>query len=200
MIRVLDIGIGNIDSTCNMLDYLNIEFEKVNRVEEDTIKLILIGNGNFSSVIEKLKLTGNDIAIKNIIKNKHSSILGICIGAQVFGNYSEEGNCYGLGVLDFDILKIESSKYLKVPNVGWHELQTIDYNLNSPIANSRYYFSHSYEMTNFKEKIISSHICVGEKKIVSSFQHNNIIGVQFHPEKSHKFGFNLFRKFSSNEI
>ena len=200
MIRVLDIGIGNINSVCNMLEFLNINYEKVPFIEQDTKKLILVGNGNFISVIDKLRETGNSEAIKKLVDNDNTHILGICIGAQVFGNYSEEGDCLGLGILNFDILKIKGSENLKVPNVGWHNLITKGIDSTNIFINTRFYFSHSYEMTNFIDSSVHSFISIDNQKIVASFKYNKILGVQFHPEKSHKYGLNLFSKFNSYEI
>ena len=200
MIRVLDIGIGNINSVCNMLEFLNLDYEKVTYIELDTKKLILVGNGNFLSVIEKLKDTGNFEALKKLVANNTTHILGICVGAQIFGNYSEEGNCQGLGIVNFDILKLKSTKNLKVPNVGWHSLVTKESPAFEGLMEVRFYFSHSYEMTNFVDSSVNSYIVIGNQKIVSSFTYNKVWGVQFHPEKSHKFGLSLLHKFSNYEV
>ena len=127
-------------------------------------------------------------------------ILGICLGSQMLGNKSEEGSTKGLGWVDMDVVKFNSKKLdesLKIPHMNWNE---INIKKSSPLLNkldnnSKFYFVHSFHMqANNPDDIL----CTSNYgyEFVSGVNKNNIWGVQFHPEKSHKFGMQLLENFS----
>jgi glutamine amidotransferase len=116
------------------------------------------------------------------------------------GNNSEEGKLSGLGLIDMNVIKFDSSKLsasLKIPNMGWNEIHVKkDHSiLRDMYHNPRFYFVHSYHFALEKDIDILSTSTYGYE-FASSFQNNNISGVQFHPEKSHKYGMQLLMKFA----
>jgi len=123
--------------------------------------------------------------------------LGICLGMQLLTNHSEEGDVDGLGFIDAQTKKFDlQDASLKVPHMGWN---TVDFKKDSAInqgvsINPRYYFVRSFYVVCANQEDI---LCTTQygKEFVSGFQHQNIFGLQFHPEKSHKFGMELLSNF-----
>ena len=132
------------------------------------------------------------------VREQNIPFLGICLGMQLMTNFSEEGDVDGLGLIDAQTKKFQlQDKSLKIPHMGWNE---VSWQKESPILNSlyekpRYYFVHSYfvECNNQNDVLGTSHY---GQDFVSVFQHDNIIGMQFHPEKSHQFGMELLQNFT----
>lgn len=199
-IYVVDYGTGNVNSVVNMLTWIGIDSVIIQNPKDIIYadKVILPGIGSFDNGMQLLQ-DGNWIDVLNefaLIKQKY--ILGICLGMQLMCNFSEEGTKNGLGWIDANVLKFnESEGKIKIPHMGWN-------NLNIPINSSlfykqdfdyRYYFVHSYYVELNNRDLITSYVDYGVN-FTSSFQCDNIIGVQFHPEKSHKNGMNLFSDFS----
>lgn len=182
-----------------MLAYLGIK----SRISSDysdiasADRLILPGVGHFQHGMEQLQQLGLlEILKKEVLVNK-KPILGICLGMQLLTKHSEEGNMAGMGFIDAQTKKLalkESS--LKVPHMGWNSVRFQKESvLTADIsAEPRYYFVHSYyvECTNQEDILCTTNY--GDD-FVSGFQHNNIFGLQFHPEKSHKFGMELLANF-----
>lgn len=202
MIVIVDYGLGNLQSIFNMVDSFGEECKISNdpNTIQKSSKLILPGVGAFDTGISNLKkLEIFDLIKEEVIKNK-KPILGICLGAQIMLQKSDEGILSGLSFLDGEVKsfksKFEREKILlPIPNMGWRYLNKIRKNDVFKINNeSRFYFLHSFyfEIKNQKNKIFESNygidFCAGFKK-------ENIIGVQFHPEKSHRFGFEIMKQF-----
>ena len=183
-----------------MLAYLGIE-SRISANHEDIAsaeRLILPGVGHFQHGMEQLELLGLVEVLKNEVLENKKPILGICLGMQLLTKHSAEGNRAGLGFVDAQTKKFElQDANLKVPHMGWNE---VSWQKESPILNSlsekpRYYFVHSYfvECNNQNDVLGTSHY---GQDFVSAFQHDNIIGMQFHPEKSHQFGMELLKNFT----
>lgn len=202
MITIIDYGVGNIKSIQNMLKRIGVPSLLTKRSEDisNATKLILPGVGNFDYGMEQLNSSGLIGDLKFKVFQEKTPILGICLGAQMLGNKSKEGSNKGLGWIDMDIVKFNSkklSKDLKIPQMNWSE---INIKKSSPILNkldnnSRFYFVHSFHMqANSPDDIL----CTSNYgyEFVSGVNKENIYGVQFHPEKSHKFGMQLLENFS----
>jgi glutamine amidotransferase len=200
MTTIINYNLGNPKSIKNMLSYLGID--AVISDDLNTLKsadrLILPGVGHFAHGINQLNNLGFTDVIKEHALTQQKPILGICLGMQLMTNFSEEGDADGLGLIDAQTKKFQlQDKSLKIPHMGWNE---VSWQKESPILNSlsekpRYYFVHSYfvECNNQNDVLGTTHY---GQDFVSAFQHDNIIGMQFHPEKSHQFGMELLKNFT----
>jgi glutamine amidotransferase len=196
---IINYNLGNPKSIKNMLAYLGIE-SKISANHADIAsadRLILPGVGHFQHGMEQLKQLGLiDVLKQEVLENK-KPILGICLGMQLLTRHSEEGNLAGLGFIDAQTKKFElQDATLKVPHMGWN---TVEFKKDSPMntgvsINPRYYFVHSYFVDCANQADI---LCTSQygQEFVSGFQRENIFGLQFHPEKSHKFGMELLANF-----
>jgi glutamine amidotransferase len=203
MITIVDYGAGNIKSIQNMLRRLGVDSIISNMPSEilKAEKLILPGVGHFDYGMKNLKSSGLiDVLYQAAIKNK-VPFLGICLGAQLLGNKSEEGVENGLGWIDMDIVKFDVTRIdakFKIPHMGWNE---IEINQKSPLLTnldtaSRFYFVHTYHMDPKSKTDILATTHYGYD-FVSAVRRENVYGVQFHPEKSHKYGMQLLTNFSN---
>lgn len=160
-------------------------------------RLILPGVGHFAHGMQQLDSLGFSDAIKEHAIINQKPILGICLGMQLMTKLSEEGNSIGLGLVDAQTKKFQfQDQSLKIPHMGWNEVtwQKESIMLDGLSEKPRYFFVHSYFVECNKHEDVLGTTNYG-KEFVSAFQHNNIIGMQFHPEKSHKFGKELFQNF-----
>ena len=199
MIAILDYGLGNIKSIYNMLKKIGVVSKITSNVNEikNAEKYILPGVGSFDHGITKLRSSPFfDILVEEILINK-KHILGICLGMQLLTNSSEEGSEKGLCWIDADTIKFKFNKNSQsIPQIGWNQ---ISLKKNDPILKNlnenKFYFLHSYHVVcNNNDNIIATTNYFGN--FISCISHKNIHGVQFHPEKSHKYGLQLFKNFS----
>lgn len=200
MIVIVNYGLGNLGSIKNMLT--KIGSKSIISSKPDAIsradKLILPGVGSFDrgmSNLEKLKLI--PVINKKVIEEK-TPILGICLGMQLMTKNSQEGKLKGLGWINADTIRFnKDDEKLIIPHMGWNNI-ILNKNhsiLNNINRNSRFYFVHSYHVVCQNDSDILTTTNYGYD-FVSAFQKNNIIGVQFHPEKSHRFGMQLLNNYS----
>jgi glutamine amidotransferase len=200
MLIIIDYGMGNLGSLTNMLKKIRISAKITSSIDDihHADKLILPGVGSFNHGIQKLQ----ELQLINILNKKViedcTPILGICLGMQLFTKASEEGTLPGLGWLNAYTIKFkfEDSSILKIPHMGWDNLTIIKshplyHNIES---DSMFYFTHSYHVVCHDEQDILSISKYGYN-FVSSISRDNIVGVQFHPEKSHKYGMKILENF-----
>jgi len=202
MITIVDYGVGNVKSIQNMLKRMGEETitSKSESEIKSATKIILPGVGAFDYGMTQLKKSGLIPLLNQKVLEEKIPTLGICLGAQMLGKKSDEGEEPGLGWIDMDIVRFDSSKMkhnLKIPHMSWNE---INIKKDSPLLldlddESRFYFVHSYHMLPKDNNDI---LCVSNYgyEFISGVSKNNIYGVQFHPEKSHKFGMKLLENFS----
>jgi len=145
-------------------------------------------------------MKSNDLItpIKQAVINKRIPILGICVGMQIFFSESEEGKQSGLNLINGQVNKLSynHSLKLKVPNTGFREVFFSDHNplIYKEIKKGFLYFNHSYGISS--KSFINDHdFSVHSENFVASFSMDNIFGMQFHPEKSQKFGLFLLKNF-----
>ncbi|WP_367393378.1 imidazole glycerol phosphate synthase subunit HisH [Pseudomonas sp. X4] len=198
MIVVVDYGVGNIASVLNMLKRVGAKAKASNSREdiEQADKLILPGVGAFDAGMQTLRNSGLIEVLNEQVLNKHKPVMGVCLGSQMLGNGSEEGNEPGLGWIDMDIVRFEKRDGRKVPHMGWNEVNP---QLQHPILTgidqaSRFYFVHSYYMLprHAENTLLTANY---DQQFTAAVVKDNIFGFQFHPEKSHKFGMQLFKNF-----
>lgn len=198
MIVIIDTGAGNIASIKNMLKKVGIR-SIISNSSEDIVKadkIILPGVGAFDSCMESLKRNNLIDILNDVVLVQKKPCLGICLGAQILGNSSEEGSEAGLGWIDMETVKFSESKCIKVPHVGWNYVKpNKEHSITDEIdEDCRFYFTHSYYMKPNKKDLTLLSTDYGGF-FASAVQRENIVGVQFHPEKSHKFGMKLLKKF-----
>lgn len=201
MVVILDYGMGNVVSIRNALSRLGYDSIITNNASiiDSASHLILPGVGAFHSAMNKLDNLGLVPILRSYALDKKKPILGICLGMQLLGNSSTEGNyTNGLGIINNKIIRFEEEINLTVPHVGFNSVnvnyEDIKYT-NLP-ENADFYFTHSYYMLNHDQKASYSYTHHGDD-FVASFSLNNIHGAQFHPEKSQDSGLLFLKNFLS---
>lgn len=198
MIGIIDYGAGNIFSIKKAFDRLDIPVRIIrNSADLEGIeKLILPGVGHAGLGMKHLGEMGLVEALNKFVLEDKKPILGICLGLELMTFHSEEGNTNCLGWLPAYTKKFQGEK-IRIPHMGWNTLKiikTIDF-LEGVDEKSEFYFAHSYYIVSDNESIV-----VGKTEYGEIFDtvliKENIIGVQFHPEKSHEVGLALLRNFS----
>lgn len=199
MLGIIDYGLGNLGSIQNMLkvigekSIITSDIETLNKCD----KYILPGVGAFDAGMEKLNASGlTDFVKEKALVNKRP-MLGICLGMQLLGRGSEEGKLEGLNLIPFDNIRFRlENTNLKVPHMGW---DIVEFKMDNPLlkdlkGTQRYYFVHSYHaVCENKENVLMT--CDYGYKFACAVVKDNIMGVQFHPEKSHDFGMALLKNF-----
>lgn len=202
MIGIIDYGVGNIKAFANIYKKLNVSFKVVSNVSDlnGVEKLILPGVGAFDHAMTKLEESGMLDKLNELVLMKKMPVIGICVGMQMLAKSSDEGSLQGLGWLDASVKKFDVNliKYTThLPHMGWNDIQPLKDNkiLRGMEDNPKFYFLHSYyfHCNDNKDIIASSEYGI---EFSCAVNHENIYGVQFHPEKSHRFGIQLLKNFS----
>tara|TARA_Y100000996_G_C22447043_1_gene612230 strand:- start:210 stop:806 length:597 start_codon:yes stop_codon:yes gene_type:complete len=196
MITIFDLKTGNISSLKKTLDYLNIK----NRISDNpeglnkSSKIIIAGVGSFDNFILKLEQNNIIDELKYQLIEKEKPFLGICVGMQILLEKSEEGLKQGIGLIKGEVKKFNSDLNIRIPHMGWNYVKIKKNNDIINLNNQTFYFVHSY-YPKVHEKNILATTTYGEE-FPSIIGEKNIFGVQFHPEKSQKFGKELLKKFN----
>jgi imidazole glycerol-phosphate synthase subunit HisH len=203
MITIVDFKTGNLGSIQNILK--RIGEDSLVTSERSTIadakKLILPGVGAFDTGMSKLlELDLVDILNQKVLKDK-TPVLGICLGMQLLSKRSEEGKLSGLGWINAETKRFDfqNTQEYKIPHMGWNNVRMLKQSklLEGLETDARFYFVHAfYFCANEKSDVLTS--TVYESEFTSAIERENILGVQFHPEKSHKFGMKLLMNFVEN--
>lgn len=199
MVGIINYGLGNLGSIQNMLKAIGEK--SIISADKDELdkcdRYILPGVGAFDAGINRLEDAGLTDYIKNKTLNEKKLILGICLGMQLLGRKSEEGTLGGLGLIPFDNVKFMlDDTDLRVPHMGW---DIVDFKQDCPLLRNlqgqqRYYFVHSYHAKcDYQENVLMT--CDYGYEFAAAVVKENIMGVQFHPEKSHDFGMALLKNF-----
>ena len=202
MIAIVDYGLGNIRAFLNVYKRLNIEARAARDVTElaGATKVILPGVGHFGHAMERLTASGMKDALDVLVLKDRVPALGICVGMQMLATASDEGTQPGLGWIDGHVRSFhdwEPTAKLPMPHMGWNDVQPLstDGIFDQLGADSRFYFLHSYffECANRDDMLASANYGAD---FACAIRHDNIHGVQFHPEKSHHFGARLLQNFA----
>ena len=197
-IVVADYGMGNIKSIISALNYLgadNIVVSADYETLKSADKIILPGVGSFRKAMIQIRENNLDKYLEEIAVKNNKPLIGICLGMQLLGASStEDGFTKGLGFVNAHCIKFDNTD-LKVPHVGFNQLKTdIKSKLYDGLPDeSDFYFTHSYKMVSEHE--INQSYCHYGSDFIASFEYNNIVGVQFHPELSQKNGLRLLKNF-----
>jgi glutamine amidotransferase len=200
MISVLDYGACNVGSVIRMIERAGGSAKRISSPDEVLVakKLLIPGVGAFDYGMEKLVSRDLVPALNTVAREAGIPVLGICLGMQLMCRSSEEGVLPGLGWIDAEVRHFTVSKAvgLRVPHMGWNTLRVIRENplVSSDAEEKRFYFVHSYKVACNDPADPIALTQYGED-FVAAFQRKNIFGVQFHPEKSHRFGMELVRRF-----
>ena len=209
---IIDYGLGNVFSVMSTIKQIGHSPELSSDPKKimNADRVILPGVGAYGRASEKLKIDGLDKVIIDYISTG-KPLLGICVGMQLLMERGEEfGNYKGLGIISGSVQKIRLQKKLeqkfRVPVIGWFPIQQSFHNsfTNTPIRknelNNNFYFVHSYQakVTNPRNRIACHSF--GNKKITAMIKKNNVLGVQFHPERSGKNGQIFFKNFLEKEL
>jgi glutamine amidotransferase len=206
MIGILDYGVGNIKAFSNIYHFLDIPYTVISNSDQiqNIDRFILPGVGAFDSVMEKLEASNLLIPLEHeVLKNK-KPILGVCVGMQIFAESSEEGEKKGLGWIPGKVKKFQSSfenSFISIPQIGWNSILPLSssYLFKDLEKDAKFYFLHSYY---YEPANTSMTISVTEygQPFASAVGIENIMGTQFHPEKSHSNGIKLLKNFSEISV
>jgi glutamine amidotransferase len=188
-ITIIDYGAGNTQSVINALEGLNVRVNVTKNMEaiRQADKVIFPGVGHAKAAMDNLKATGLDAVIPTL----NQPVLGICLGMQLLCDFHTEGNVNGLGIFDVGVKKFDAN--LKVPQIGWNQIENLESDLFKDIGEKAFmYLVHSYYVP-------LNDACIAETeygiKYASALQKDNFFGVQFHPEKSGKVGAQVLKNF-----
>ena len=197
-ITIVDYGMGNLKSIYSVLSFLGVKnivvssnFKDLNNAD----KIILPGVGSFRKAMHIIKSKRIDYSLDEIILIKKKPILGICLGMQLLSKSStEDGFTKGLGYIDAKCTRLNDEN-LKVPHVGFNQIKINEISkiYNGISKEPDFYFTHSYKLES--EADISQSYCFYGSDFIASFERENIIGVQFHPELSQINGIRLLQNF-----
>lgn len=202
MISILDYGAGNANSVIRMIERAGGHAQLIQSSEQlaKAEKLIVPGVGSFDHCISQLIGRGLKEALDHLALEKKIPLLGICMGMQMMCNRSEEGQLPGLSWFNADVRRFtpEETGGQQVPHMGWNSVSIVRENPllvpDEVRGEERFYFVHSYRVTCHDASDVIGTSSYGQD-FVCAFQQDNIFGVQFHPEKSHRFGLGLIQRF-----
>jgi imidazole glycerol-phosphate synthase subunit HisH len=199
VIAIIDYDIGNLGAVANMLNRLGAACEITADAERiaQAERIVLPGNGAFDACMRNLRASGLVPLLERKVLEERVPLLGICVGAQMLGHGSEEGVEPGLGWMDLRVRRFPELPGLRVPHMGWNEVKA---NPAHPLAagmgaDTRFYFVHSYYIEPARPEDVLLQAEYGIP-FAAGVARGNIAGVQFHPEKSHRFGKRLLANFA----
>jgi glutamine amidotransferase len=204
MITIVDYGLGNIKAFANVYKRLNIEASYASTPQQlkEAKKIILPGVGAFDHAMHMLNTSGLRGCLDELVLEQKVPVIGICVGMQMMANHSEEGTSAGLGWINGTVRRFsypneDVAKKHPLPHMGWNNISPVKE--SALIANlddyRRFYFLHSYyfECADPADVVATANYGFDYACIVN---HDNVYGIQCHPEKSHHNGVSLLKNFS----
>jgi imidazole glycerol-phosphate synthase subunit HisH len=199
-IVVPDLAIGNFASVLRMVERAggSARLGEAPASLRQADRIILAGVGAFDRGMANLHQDGWADDLAEAVMHRRVPVLGICLGMQLMCTSSEEGRLPGLGWMDAEVRRFDPARNgrIKVPHMGWNSVTVTRSNPLLPVDDTeqRFYFVHSYYVDCRQPGDVLAHAHHGQS-FVAAFNRQNIYGVQFHPEKSHRFGMALLRNF-----
>jgi glutamine amidotransferase len=201
MIAIVDYGLGNISAFANVFDRINQPFALARTPDElkAATKIILPGVGSFDYAMLLLEKSGMKDVLNDKVLDEKTPVLGVCVGMQMLARASEEGTSAGLGWIDGDVKKFFDAPGhpIRIPHMGWNNATPAREHglLDGLDDSSRFYFLHSYYFDcDDQADVLATTVYDG--RFTCAVAHENIYGVQFHPEKSHRWGNQLLSNFA----
>lgn len=202
MIGIVDYGLGNVKAFANIYHTANIPFV-IARGPDDlrgVTRIILPGVGAFDQAMARLTDSGMKTVLDELVLVRRLPVIGVCVGLQILMRSSEEGTREGLGWIAGDVVRFHrppGDTRMCIPHMGWNDVKPArnDGLFQGMDADARFYFLHSYYVRcDRPENVLATTDYAGD--FACAAQHDNILGVQFHPEKSHSYGVRLLKKFA----
>jgi len=198
-VSLVDYGLGNLGSVVNMLNRVGTEPRLVHKPEQilDSDRLLLPGIGAFDTGMRLLDEQGLTPAIKEFAASGRP-VFGICLGMQLLLDSSEEGQAAGLGLIPGRSLRFQEAPDMRVPHMGWNVVDVVrpDPLIADLPEESRFYFVHTYRVVPDDDADVLGVTHYGVP-FASMIRSGNVMGAQFHPEKSHAFGKQILKNFAS---
>lgn len=199
-VSLVNYGLGNIHAFANIYRRLNIDVDIVNDANglAAAERLILPGVGAFDWAMNRLNHSGIRDALDEAVLVRGVPVLGVCVGMQMMARTSDEGDLPGLGWIDGRVARFDLSEARRypLPHMGWNDIRPRSAAcLFKGFESSRFYFLHSYFFVpEHDQDVLATADYDGE--FTAAVRKGNIIGTQFHPEKSHQWGIDLLRNFA----
>ncbi|WP_071191242.1 imidazole glycerol phosphate synthase subunit HisH [Trichormus sp. NMC-1] len=199
VIAVVDYDMGNLHSVCKGLEKAGatpkVTYSAKELEQADAI--VLPGVGAFDPAVQHLRARGLEQPIKDVIASG-KPFLGICLGLQILFEYSDEGTQPGLGIVRGKVRRFRSEPSIAIPHMGWNQLQ-----LTQPKSilwehlpsEPWVYFVHSYYVDPIDPQILAATVTHGSQTVTAAIAHENLMAVQFHPEKSSNIGLQVLSNF-----
>ncbi len=200
-VTIVDCGIGNVKSVLRMFEWVEVgaEIAATPDAAAGCNRLVLPGVGAFDAGMAALNAGWREV-LDHVALERRAPVLGICLGMQLLCRRSEEGEKDGLGWIEADVKRLDTGgdPRLKVPHMGWAEVHAVRSNplIPSDEGEQRFYHVHSYRTVCDDPADVIATVEYGTE-FTTAVSRGNIFGVQFHPEKSHRFGMALMRRFAT---
>jgi imidazole glycerol-phosphate synthase subunit HisH len=199
-VTLVNYGLGNIQAFAHIYQRLNISVEVVTSAEQlaDAERIILPGVGAFDWAMTRLNDSGLRDMLDTLVMERHTPVLGVCVGMQMMAKRSEEGALPGLGWIDAEVVRFspESIGEAPLPHMGWNDVRPTQVDdLFRGVESPRYYFLHSYYIVPRRAENVLAVARYGGN-FAAAVRDGSVYGTQFHPEKSHQWGVDLLRNFA----
>ena len=207
MIVVVDYKTANIGSMLNMLNKAGVQARVATQAHQldGATQIILPGIGHFDTCAKNLRQLGFVEPLLQKVEQNKTPLLGVCVGAQLLTHGSEEGDQPGLGLIDAHVKRFAPSPDYKIPHMGWNQVtpQRTHTLFMGPdhlmIPDWRFYFVHSYYMQCQNAQNVLATAVHGQE-FACAIGREHIAGLQFHPEKSHRFGLAVLKNFAQRGL
>jgi imidazole glycerol-phosphate synthase subunit HisH len=198
-IAIVDYDMGNLHSVCKALEYAGAE-TLITHIPSELASadaIVLPGVGSFDPAVKKIRDRDLEQPLKDIIASG-KPFLGICLGLQILFDRSDEGSEAGLGIIAGTVRKFQPEPNLTIPQMGWNQLDLSQPNCSlwAELDASRWvYFDHSYYVEPNQSSVSAAMVTHGNQTVTAAIAQDNIMAVQFHPEKSSTTGLQILTNF-----
>lgn len=202
MITIVDYGLGNIQAIANIYRRLGVPVTTAQDAArlEQAQRIVLPGVGAFDWAMSRLGASGMRETLDRLVLQDKRPVIGICVGMQMLAKRSDEGSATGLGWIDATVRLFDDSRFVgptHLPHMGWNDVapRGADPLFAGLEQDARFYFLHSYYFEPHDPADVLATTNYGGA-FCCAVRHGNVMGVQFHPEKSHQWGIRLLKNFA----